>query len=39
LRKKAIEQIAKMDGVKKEWVTEALIQSVEDRILREKMAG
>ena len=39
LRKKAIEQITKMDGVTKEWVTEILIQSEENQILRERMAG
>ncbi len=39
LRKKALEQITKMPGVKKEWVTEILIQSEENQILREKMAG
>ena len=39
LRKKALEQITKMPGVKKEWVTEILIQSEENQILRERMAG
>ena len=37
LRKKAIELITKMDGVKTQWVTETLIQSVENQILRERM--
>ncbi|MCK4828263.1 replication protein [bacterium] len=39
LRKKAIEQITKIPGVTKEWVTEILIQSEENQILRERMAG
>ncbi len=38
LRKKALEQITKMDGVKTQWVTETLIQSVENQILRERTA-
>ncbi len=38
LRNKALEQITKMDGVKTQWITETLIQSVENQILRERTA-